>query len=201
MTNSTTDASDKMPNETYLGPALLKTESKEDFAKLLEDLNRDIQPVNVIERIYVNDVANLTWDILRYRRFKAAILNSACRAALENFLRPILSGSERIEMAAVRAKQLAYDCLYDQEAKDRVSALLKEAGFDEWAVEAEAFRSRLDDVEKIDRLLASAEARREKGLRNIALYQERFARKVRQSSDRVLDADDVPSIANAGPEN
>ena len=41
MTNSTTDASDKMPNEIYLGPALLKTESKEDFAKLLEDLNRN----------------------------------------------------------------------------------------------------------------------------------------------------------------
>ena len=155
----------------------------------------------MIERIYVNDVANLTWDILRYRHVKTAIVNNAYRAGLENVLRRILVGPEPIEIAAMRAKRLAYDWFYDQQTKDRVSALLEEAGFDEWAVAAEAFRLTLSDVEKIDRLLASAEARRDKYLRNIALYQERFAKKIQQSSDRVLDADDVPSIANVGPED
>jgi hypothetical protein len=189
------DSGAENPNGFTFRPALLKHESAQEFEKVLKELNLDIQPGNFTERMYVDDIANLTWDTLRYRRIKAGIVDNAFRHALENILRPFLRGPDGISMANLAAQGLASEWFFTQTAKDRVSALLKQAELDERAVEAEALRLRLSEIEKIDRLIASAEARRDKALRTVALYKEGFSKKLLQSSDRLLDADGVPSIA------
>jgi hypothetical protein len=55
------------------GPALLRTESSREFAKLVEEVNNDFQPQDFVHRMYVNDFAKVTWSILRYQRAQAAI--------------------------------------------------------------------------------------------------------------------------------
>jgi hypothetical protein len=72
---------------------------------------------------------------------------------------------------------------------------LGEVGLDETAVEAEALRLRLDDIEGIQRLRTTAETRRDKVLHNIALYDKIFAERLQSSAERLLAADDVPAIA------
>jgi hypothetical protein len=194
---------DKGSNNRDFGPFLLRSESKEEYAKLHEELSQEIQPRGIIERRFVDDIAYLIWEIMRLRRMKTAIINNAYLSALENILSQILLPPTLLGTLLARegAVQLAYDWSFLEETKERVSALLKEAGLDESAVEAEAFRLRLSDVEKIDRLLTSAESRRDKALRSVALYQESLAKKLQQSSERILAADAVPGIAPLGPEN
>ena len=158
VTDSNNGGSDKKPGEFKFRPVLLKGESKIEFAALVEDLNRDVQPKQFIERMYVNDIANLTWEIIRLRRFKTTLINNRFHRALASILRQILFPPGTASADTVLAPdRLAYEWLTSQETKERVSGLLQEAGLDDSSVEAEAFRLSLPDTENIDRLLASAE--------------------------------------------
>jgi hypothetical protein len=190
VTKSTNRAVKKTSEFKFL-PCLLKTESLTDFASLLDALIKEVKPTNVIELMYVHDIANLIWDIMRHRRNKAGIINNAFRAALENTLRLILpsgvpSSPTPLEKFKTAAKQLANDWFYLPEDKKRVLSLLDEAGLDLQSIEAEAFRLAMPDIEKVDRLLAATEARRDKALRSIDWYRECFGEKIRQSTDRLL---------------
>jgi hypothetical protein len=177
---------------------VLRTESKADLAKLLADLSRDIEPRDSIERTYVEDGAYHVLEIMRYRRIKTGILNNALKTALVQILRqiqfpPSTGLSYKYWLAPER---LAYDWLFDQEGKRRVMSLLQEAGFDESAIEAAAYRLVADDLEKAGRMLDNAQERRDKALRAIAKYRKSFADQLRRSCDRVLAADETPRIAN-----
>jgi hypothetical protein len=183
--------------------AVLRTESKDGFAKLLEALNQEVKPTSLIERMFVRDVANLLWEIMRLRRIKAGIINNAFQPALKQILQQIQFEPTSLPSPTLRAAsdRLAYDWLFSQESKDRVSSLLQEAGLDEFAVEAEAFRMTIDDIEKVDRALAFAEARRDKSLRMIAECKESLSARIQQSAERVLAADNAPSLEYISPES
>jgi hypothetical protein len=68
-------------------------------------------------------------------------------------------------------------------------SLLQEAGFDESAIEAEAFRLVADDLRNIYQMLDAAQARRERTLKSIAKYRKIFQDQLRRSSDRFIAAD------------
>jgi hypothetical protein len=183
--------------------AVLWTESKDGFAKLLEELNREIKPTTLIERMFVQDGANLLWEIMRLRRIKAGIINNAFQPALKTILQQILVKPTSLPSLDLRSAsdELAYEWFFTQKTKDRVSSLLQKAGLDEFAVEAEAFRMVIDDIEKVDRALAVAEVRRDKSLRMIAECKESLSARIQQSAERVLAADNVPSLEYVSPES
>ena len=59
----------------------------------------------------------------------------------------------------------------------------------------------IDDIEKVDRALAFAEARRDKSLRMIAECKESLSARIQQSAERVLAADNAPSLEYISPES
>jgi hypothetical protein len=192
----------KGSNTAYFRPALLRTESEEDFEKLFDELQRDIEPATFVELTYVFEVAELLWDIMRRRRNKADIIDNAFRKALANLLRSILTPPGALYNSVTQqlqstAQTLASEWFYSQESKDQALALLKEADLNIRSIETEALRLSLDDIERVDRLLTAAEARRDKALRSIAWYRESFAKKLQQSSERILAAEQVPSIVSS----
>ena len=69
---------------------VLRTESKADLAKLRADIRQGIEPIDFIEREYVQDIVYHTWDIMRYQRVTTGILNNALRKALAQILSEIL---------------------------------------------------------------------------------------------------------------
>jgi hypothetical protein len=148
VTDSNNAGSNKKPGEFKFRPVLLKGESKDEFAALVEELNRDVQPKQFIERMYVNDIAELTWEIIRLRRVKATLINNGFHRALASILRRILfPPGTALADTVLAPDRLAYEWLTSHETKERVSGLLHEAGLDESSVEAEAFRLRLTDIE------------------------------------------------------
>jgi hypothetical protein len=62
---------------------LLITESADQFDCIRAALNHEIRPNGIIEHMYVADIAQLVWEILRLRRCKVSIINLAFRAAVE----------------------------------------------------------------------------------------------------------------------
>jgi hypothetical protein len=177
---------------------LLLTESKDEFNLIRDNLNDQLKPRGIIEQMYVEDVTYLVWEILRLRRSKAAIINLAFRDALTEVVMQLLHkpGEYKHELED-RAEDLAREWFSDLNVRKQIAELLREFDLDETALEAEAFRKSADDLEGIDRLMASAEARRDKALMCIAQYRGDFGALLRESSDRLVDGK-VLKLEHAG---
>jgi hypothetical protein len=177
--------------DLYSGLRVLQTESKDDLARLLADITQDFEPKDTSEKLFVRDIVSYTWDIMQYRRIMNGLMNNASRKALANVLSRILfpPSPHGLELSYPQASTLAYDSMFYPEYRDRALALLQEAGLDETAIEAEAYRLAADDLERVGRMLKAAEDGRERALRSIRKYRKNFADQIRRASDRAPVAD------------
>lgn len=176
---------------------ILRTESKSDLAKLLADAE-GINPTDFIEREFVNDIAYHTWEIRRLERVKTGIPNNALRRALARILNEILLPPSAMAFECwMSSEHLSHGWLLNLQSDRQVAVLLKEAGYDESAIEAEAYRLVADDLEKVNRMLKSEREGRDKALRSIAKYRKSLAAQLRLNSDRVLAADQAPLIGRS----
>ena len=176
-------------NELTLLPKLplLITESADEFDALRDAFEREIKPRGIIEQMYMHDVSAIVWEILRLRRCKVVIINSAFRSALEDLLVQLLKGPGQYDNEVEdEAEALAHAWFTDQEAKKQVSETLSRFDLDESAIEAEAIRRSSSDLELLDRMLTSLESRRNKAFGCVAEYRASLAHQLRESSDRII---------------
>jgi hypothetical protein len=196
---------------------VLRSESEKEFNQLLSGLKVEIQPRGFIEDMYVAETANIIWDILRLRRCKMAILNSAFQQGLRGLIdesswqelppdprnRPGVrmldvepSYSEPwLEKQSERSRKvtdLANRWFSSESARQKVSRILRKSQQDEFAIEARAMQNSLTEIEWIEKMLTVLEACRDKALRRIAEYQQSFADRVRASADRIAEAEPSP---------
>ena len=189
-------------NELALLPKLplLITESADEFDALRDAFEREIKPRGIIEQMYVNDISAIVWEILRLRRCKVIIINSAFRSALENLLVQLRQPGQQDFQARDPARELAQAWFTDKEAKNQVSELLSRFDLDESAIEAEAIRRSSADLELLDRMLTSLESRRNKAVGCVAEYRASLAQQLRDSADRIIDAKSVLRLEDAASE-
>jgi hypothetical protein len=176
---------------------VLWSESESEFASLLEQINQEIQPESVIERMFVRQAAELIWEIMRISRARTGTLMNVWQPALADVLQQIMfppgrrSGDSEIVLAP---RQLAYSWFVDKESKTSVEKLLKEAGIGWSAIEARAYCLAASDLERMDRSLALLKARLEKDLRFIGELRKKLGARLSQISDRVLEKAEEPLI-------
>ena len=184
-------------------PSLLISESAKEFGRIRRAFRRDTAPDGVIEDFVVDDIAYFTWDIIRLRRCKAALINAAYPAALENLFRQLLAerGDDDADDVDVEqaAAGFARDWFTDRALRARLARALGERTRGESAIEAEALRIARDDVEAFDRMLASVERRRDRALRTLYEYRAEYAEWLRASSDRIIDGEVLPLEGHARP--
>lgn len=167
---------------------LLITESKDEFDRFREAFIREINPRGIIEHMYVADLAYLFWEILRYRRCIAAIINTRFLPALAHLIRSLSLLPDMLEETAKEeADGLALQWFANKKAKTQILDLLGKFQLDESTIEAEAIRSSVAELEKFERLLASAEARRNKALRCVGEYRANLARILRETGDQIIE--------------
>jgi hypothetical protein len=187
-------------NELALLPKLplLITESADEFDALRDAFEQEIKPRGIIEQMYVHDICAIVWEILRLRRCKVIIINSAFRSALQNLLKQLsrLPGQYEYQVEG-EAEALAHSWFTDQEAKKQVSEILSRLDLDESAIEAEAIRRSSSDLELLDRMLTSLESRRDKALGCVAQYRASLAHQLRENSDRIIDGKGVRRLEDA----
>jgi hypothetical protein len=187
-------------NELTLLPKLplLITESADEFDALRDAFEQEIKPRGIIEQMYVHDISSIVWEILRLRRCKVVIINSAFRSALQNVLTQLLKQPGQYDYeVADEAEALAHAWFTDQAAKKQVSEILARFDLDESAIEAEAIRSSSSDLELLDRMLTSLESRRNKALGCVAEYRVSLGQQLRDSADRVIDGKGVLRLEDA----
>ena len=136
----------------------------------------------MLEEIWVRDVVDLTWETLRMRRLKAALLASAMSEAIKEMFDPILGYTEAAELS----KQWA---LRDRRTVKRVDKLIASMGLTMEAVVAQALSIHIDSFERIDRMVTHAEARRNAALRELERHRATLAQALRQASNSVVEAE------------
>src|SRR5262249_59693851 len=108
---------------------LLITELAYECDALRYAFEREVKPKGIIEQMYVHDICAIVWEILRLRRCKVVIINSAFRSALEHLLVQLLKRPGQYDYEVERkAQALAQSWFTDQGAKKQVSEIL--SGFD-----------------------------------------------------------------------
>jgi hypothetical protein len=117
----------------------------------------DIKPRGIVERLYVADIAALSWEILRLRRCETAVVNIAFKHAVSHTVYR-LAGEPRV--GSPEREWYEGIVVSKPKARKEVLKLLAEFRLDESAIEAEAIRSVFSELEVLDRMLSLLESRR-----------------------------------------
>jgi hypothetical protein len=134
------------------GARLLITESTAEFDAVRRALEQEIGPRGIIERLYVNDISSIVWEMLRLRRCKTAIINIGFRPALENLLNQLLKWPDGFHSSVRDQAEVCGELVYRSRGEKKSIALLDQFGLEEFAIEAEAIRRSLSELESIERL-------------------------------------------------
>jgi hypothetical protein len=177
-----------LPNvDLQLPVPVLSTESKHEFDQSLAEFNEAIKPHDVIERMYTLEIASLAWEIQRLRGYQTAMINAGIRTALRSAITPLLPEGQEFGEKMAKANDLVRGAFSDPTVRTKVLELLNQNQQDESAIEAEGIRGSFEDFERIVRLLAILESRRDRALRQISEYRKGFAQRLRDTSDRIIE--------------
>jgi hypothetical protein len=58
-------------------PPLLGDEKLTDYEELFAKISEAVKPADILEEIWICDIADLTWEILRWRRKKANLIDAS----------------------------------------------------------------------------------------------------------------------------
>jgi hypothetical protein len=126
------------------------------------------------------DVAGLTWEGQRLRRQRAALQQLDHKGALETLLVQVLQ-CEGAADSRGRAATLAQGyAAGDWQAIGLVQDVLARNGIDTDAVGARVLRNHLNSIERIDRMIAATDLRRDAILAGLEQKREGRARRLRQ---------------------
>jgi hypothetical protein len=171
-----------------IAPApLLPGEEEADYAEVGVRFVGIAKPRDAIEEFLIRDAIDLTWEILRLRRAKAGILKASMNAGVEEVLKAL---SPDPIMAFRHLQILSSGWMAgDKSARKEVEAALHEAQLSVDDLTAKTLESKLDSFERFDRMLASAEARRNNALREIDRHRSAFGSAVRHAIDEAEDVE------------
>jgi len=147
-------------------PPLLKEEDPIEYWALVRQFIKDVSAKAIIEWIWLKDVVDLTWEIWRLRRLRAALVRNA--PAWADFAETLLEPEER------EPKTI---CDRENTAADRVRFVVQ-----------------MNHYQVFDRLLASAELRRD---RIFAQVEFHVAERLRAAVEVVEGNLDKPRLAAA----
>ncbi|MBX9829785.1 MAG: hypothetical protein K2Y27_32930 [Xanthobacteraceae bacterium] len=152
------------------------------YDSLLGRVSDVVKPADVLEEIWLQDVVELSWEVARLRRMKAEFLNSSAHRGLRKLLDGLLGWKESQDLTAQWAGK-------DPAAVKLVASSLAAAGMTMDTVMAQTLAASINEVERIDRLTAAAELRRNAVLREIADYRAVFAAHLRRATAEIEDAE------------
>jgi hypothetical protein len=171
-------------------PALLRGEDANLYDALFARVVAAARPRDPFEWILLKDYADLAWEVFRLRRAKAGLINERHKNAIG-----ALSARLAVDVTPWVEQHQSVD------AKMLILTSLKDKGFDQDAIIAEAMVRACNEVAAFEELIAGAETRRNAMLREFDYHRAGLATRLRVAPD-IIDAEteDVPVVAGAEAE-
>ena len=158
---------------SIFGPApILPGEDPAAYEQLRRQVASSVKPADIIEEIWVQDVVDLTWDIIRLRRDKESLVAAVRATAIERTLSGLIDATEI--QALLRGWRAG-----KPSAIRRIDKILTAANRNPAAALAYALSNEIDRIERLERLITLAEARRNAALRELELHRASAAQQLR----------------------
>lgn len=116
------------------------------------------------------------------RRLKANLITAVAHEGVERILRPLVDWSSAHNLVEAWARR-------ERDVIKHVDGLLASAGLTMDAVMAQALSSKLDDIERIDRMIATAEGRRNAILREVDRHRTAWGQNLRRGAQQIEEAE------------
>jgi hypothetical protein len=154
-------------------PPVLSTENRQAYDELVTQLVLQWKPQNITEWMFVRDIADISWEIFRHRGAIANLFPISFKTALRAVLTDALpeEGCKPWFDRYEAAKGLAQAWFEGPQEQEKVKAQLAKYGVSPEAIVAQTYVLRRDELDKLYRLLAVAEARRIAITRNFNEYR------------------------------
>lgn len=179
---------------TLLGePALLMGERKQDYLALQKKIEAVIVPRDYIEIIFVRDLTDLTWKILRLRRLEPAIIHSAHGVAIYNLMEAI-TGDDQEALSASRAWESG-----NKETREAMPGYLQERGYSADDLNARAIALMSPILEMLERIGANSEIRRNEILRQIERRREMIIVNEPDEEPEIIQAEQISDTPEETP--
>ena len=162
-------------------PPLLEGENAAAYDELLARVSGAMKPTDILEEIWVRDVVDLVWETFRLRRLKSSLLAANAPKGLRDILQTFTWRSNPEKLVQSWAAR-------DPAAIKTVEEGLASTGLTVDAVTAQTLSVKIDDIERIDRMIMTAEARRNAVLREVDRHRANLAQALRRASQAVEDA-------------
>jgi hypothetical protein len=193
-------SSNDITSKIFGPPPILEGEDAGAYEALLKRLWAGIMPTNIVEQIWIHDLAALTWEILRWRKIKMDLVQAGMTEALAEIIKPFIDESadddeqeppepknggliaaalQRVALRPMHELTLAEGwAAKDPTAVEAIDTLIADGCFTMEQVRSAAFFANIEKIERIDHRIANAESRRNEVLREIDRRRERLARAV-----------------------
>ncbi len=164
-------------------PPVIMGESASEYEELVERVREVLKPTEIIEEMWVRDIADGAWTIRRCRREKANLLQANAYSGLESVLAPLMAnGLEAQDLSCRWAKR-------DPVAVAEAEQLLQSAGLTIDAAMAETSVWKSRELERLEHTIISAEVGRGRAFRDLAYYRQMSAQWARDVRQKVEDAE------------
>ena len=167
--------SDVLELSDLLGPPpLLPSENVADYEALSVRVIAAVKPTDAIEHLYVRDAVDLQWELMRLRHLKTRFLVSSASVGLKILMN-------------MRMNYVDSDPNYKSWIKNEprgiknIKSMLSDWGLSEEDIHAQTLAKKIDEFERIERLIANAEARRNAALRELERHREAVGRRLRNA--------------------
>lgn len=154
---------------------ILPGEDASAYDKLTYKFRETMSPRDIVEEILVRDVIDLTWEVQRLKNFKRDFLHLNRGNALEKVFDQFAGYSFANRELSDKWRK------GDPKAIEKVNEELSSRGFEISVIDAMNFRLQIDQIERMDRLIMQAEARRSAHLREVDRHRSVLAEIMREA--------------------
>jgi hypothetical protein len=185
---NTTDASrsekfrpDHGEHGPLFGPPPLFDGEEKSYDQLLTEVSRAVMPADIFEDIWVREVVDLAIEVLRLRRLKVNLIMANEYKGLIEALTPLVGRLQAETLAQGWAARKS-------DVVEEVNKTLTSAGLSTDSILAQTFSLKLNDIERIEHMLALMEARRNATLREIDRHRQTLGQRLRRAAQQLEDA-------------
>ena len=161
-------------------PPLFDGEDPKIYDHLLAQVSTTVMPEDIFENIWVRDVVDLTIEVLRLRRLKATLMTANAYKGLSETLSPLVGRMQAETLAEGWAARKS-------DVVEEVNKILTSAGLTTDSILAQTFSLKMDDIERIEHMMALAEMRRNSTLREIDRHRQTLGQKLRRAAQQLED--------------
>lgn len=180
--------------ELFGRPTFLPDEAAANYDALYEEIRRAAGPSDGLEEIWVRDVVDEVWQLMRWKRLRIGFVHERLSILLREELQEAGVGE------AERNRLLRGWSQGDAYALGAIRDHLSKVGYNLDMLEELAFAQCGRTLRCLDQMITSAESRRDKALRAIGRHRESLGQRLRAATKTIDDADLSGSAARAGAE-